>query len=51
MNGVHMFSAIHPPIFELLHKCFGVRQIGEVFIEPDLNVEMMPFMQMEAIFF
>ncbi len=42
MQAIHVLSVIHPPIYNLLHRCFGIIQIGNVFRDPILNLEMMP---------
>lgn len=42
-NGAdHILGVIHPPIFDLLHHCFGVKQIGSPFLDPHLGVDMIP---------
>ncbi len=41
-NACHILAVIHPPIFDMLHSCFGGRQIGAPFLDPHMNVEMLP---------
>ena len=42
MHTSHIISVIHPPIYDLLHNCFGVIQIGKTFKDSLLNLDMMP---------
>ncbi|MEH0021197.1 MAG: ThiF family adenylyltransferase [Desulfobacter sp.] len=38
----HILAVIHPPVFDLLHHCFGAKQIGPAFKDPHLDVDMIP---------
>ena len=38
----HVLAVVHPPIYDLLHECFGVRKIGPLFLDKKLNVHMIP---------
>lgn len=41
-NCRHILATIHPPIFDLLQRCFGARAVGDAFPSDELGVPVLP---------
>ncbi len=38
----HILAVVHPPVYGSLSSCFGIKKIGEPFMDKNLRVEMIP---------